>query len=67
MPIHCPITFPRLSEDDMRAIDYAVMGHAFATHTQLGRLCDESVYQRSWVNITHHQVTLSTIRIDRKI
>jgi GxxExxY protein len=22
------------------------MGHAFATHTQLGRLCDESVYQR---------------------
>lgn len=46
MPIHCPITFPRLTEDDMRAIDYPVMGHAFATHSQLGRLCDESVYQR---------------------
>jgi GxxExxY protein len=46
MPIHCPISFPRLSEDDMRAIDYAVMGHAFATHRKLGRMCDESVYQR---------------------
>lgn len=28
MPIHCPITFPRLSEDEMRTIDYKVMGHA---------------------------------------
>ena len=46
MPIHCPISFPRLAEDEMRAIDYPVMGHAFATHQQLGRLCDESVYQR---------------------
>ena len=45
MPIYCPITFPRLSEDDMRTIDYQVMGHAFATHRKLGRLCDESVYQ----------------------
>ncbi len=29
----------------MRTIDYTVMGHAFATHRELGRLCDESVYQ----------------------
>ncbi len=29
----------------MREIDYTVMGHAFATHSNLGRLCDESVYQ----------------------
>lgn len=45
MPIYCPITFPRLSEVDMREIDFAVIGHAFATHRKLGRLCDESVYQ----------------------
>jgi len=45
MPIDCPITLPRLSEDEMREIDYAVMGHVFAAHRELGRLCDESVYQ----------------------
>lgn len=45
MPTDCPITFPKLSDDEMRTIDYAVMGHAFATHPGLGRLCDESVYQ----------------------
>ncbi len=44
MPIYCPITFPRLSEDEMHTIDYTVMGHAFATHRELGRLCDESLY-----------------------
>ncbi len=46
MPIHCNIDFPRLSEDEMRTIDYAVMRHVFDTHNELGRLCDESVYQR---------------------
>lgn len=46
MPIRCEIEFPRLCEDEMRAIDYVVMGHAFDTHNELGRLCDESVYQR---------------------
>lgn len=45
MPIDCPITFPQLSNDEMRTIDYTVMGHAFGTHRELGRLCDESVYQ----------------------
>jgi len=29
----------------MGPLDYAVMKHAFATHSTLGRLCDESVYQ----------------------
>lgn len=45
MPVSCPIAIPRLSDDEMRAIDYEVMGHAFAAHRELGRLCDESVYQ----------------------
>ena len=45
MPIHCPIVFPRLTEDEMRPLDFEVMRHAFATHTALGHLCDESVYQ----------------------
>lgn len=45
MPTHCPIVFPRLTEDEMRPLDFEVMRHAFATHTALGHLCDESVYQ----------------------
>jgi GxxExxY protein len=53
MPTICPITFPRLSDDEMRPIDYQVMGHAFATHCKLGRLCDESVYQRELLSRLH--------------
>jgi len=45
MPIHCPIAFARLTEAEMRNLDYEVMRHAFATHKALGCLCDESVYQ----------------------
>ena len=45
MPVHCPIPFARLSEDEMRTIDFEVMRHAFAAHKTLGCLCDESIYQ----------------------
>lgn len=48
MPTMCRITFPRLTEDEMRAVDYRVMAHAFATHNELGRLCDESVYESTF-------------------
>ena len=47
MPIEYRIKVTRLSEDEMRAIDYRVMSHVFATQNELGRLCDESVYQLS--------------------
>jgi GxxExxY protein len=45
MPIHVPITFPRLTEAEMLEVDYVVMDHAFASHRELGRLCDELNYQ----------------------
>ena len=50
MPIHCPIDFPRLTTDEMRDLDYQVMAHAFAAQNELGRLCDESVYQANLAN-----------------
>ena len=50
MPIHCPIRFPRLTTDEMRDLDYQVMAHAFAAQNELGRLCDESVYQANLAN-----------------
>jgi hypothetical protein len=45
MPIHVPITFPRLTEAEMLEVDFAVMKHAFACHRELGRLCEELNYQ----------------------
>lgn len=45
MPITCPITFPRLSTEEFRSLDYKIMGLAFACHKEIGRLADESVYQ----------------------
>ncbi len=49
MPVQCEIVFPRLTNDDMKAVDYRVMGHAFATHNELGCLADEAVYQREFL------------------
>ncbi|EMI17968.1 hypothetical protein RMSM_05113 [Rhodopirellula maiorica SM1] len=49
MPVLLPIELPRLNEDEMRNIDYQVMGCAFAIHNELGRLCDEQVYQCDFV------------------
>lgn len=45
VPIYCPIEFPRIDEDEMRTIDYAVMAQVFATQNELGPLADEAVYQ----------------------
>ena len=45
MPITSPVSFPRLTAAEMREIDYEVMKHAFDIHRELGRLCDERIYQ----------------------
>ena len=44
MPIHCPTPIQNLSADDFEKIDYHVMGHAYASQNELGRLCDECAY-----------------------
>lgn len=46
MPIVCPIQIRPLSAEEFQEVDYRVMGHAFASQTELGRLCEEGVYQR---------------------
>jgi GxxExxY protein len=45
MPISCPIKFSPISRDEYRKLDYQVMQHVFACHNELGRLCDEVIYQ----------------------
>ncbi len=44
MPIHCPIKIKRLSPTQFEDIDYRVMGHAYSSQNELGRLCDECAY-----------------------
>jgi GxxExxY protein len=45
MAIHCPVTLACLSAAEFEAIDYRVMGHAYASQNELGRLCDECAYE----------------------
>ncbi len=45
MPIHCPITPACLSAGEFEKLDYRVMGHAYASQNELGRLCDECAYE----------------------
>lgn len=45
MPIHCPMKISRLSADEFEQLDYRVMGHAYASQNELGRFCDEGVYE----------------------
>ena len=45
MPVHCPVTIKNLSSDEFEKLDYRVMGHAYASQNELGRLCDECAYE----------------------
>ena len=45
MPIHCPLTIRPLSEEEFAVIDRSVMACAYASQNELGRLCEERVYE----------------------
>jgi GxxExxY protein len=45
MPVHCPVQIRSLDAAAFEALDYRVMAHAYASHNELGRLCDECAYQ----------------------
>ena len=45
MPITSPITLSPISQKEFAQLDYDVMRHAFECQSQLGRLCDEVIYQ----------------------
>ena len=45
MPIASPIVLRPISQQEFAAIDYRVMRAAFASQNELGRLCDEVIYQ----------------------
>src|SRR6185436_18963094 len=43
--IHVSVPIRRLSKDEFRQLDYEVMRHAFTCQNELGRFCDEGIYQ----------------------
>ena len=45
MPIHCSLCIRSLSADEFEQRDYRVMGQSYACQNELGRLCDEAVYE----------------------
>lgn len=45
MPIECSIAFSPFRREEFAALDYAVTGHAFDAHHEIGRLVDEAIYQ----------------------
>jgi GxxExxY protein len=47
MPIRCSQQFEWIEEDEFRALDYRVMGYAFAIHNDLGPVFNEKVYQHA--------------------
>lgn len=45
MPISTPFPLRPIGQEEFAKIDYQVMRHAFASHNEMGRLCDEVIYQ----------------------
>lgn len=45
MPIDTPVTLHPLGRKEFGQLDYCVMRHTFECQNQLGRLCDEVIYQ----------------------
>ena len=45
MPIASPLSSNPIEQEEFAQLDYVVMRHAFECQNQLGRLCDELIYQ----------------------
>jgi hypothetical protein len=45
MPVNCPLDVEPQTAEALQELDYRVMGHAYASQNELGRLCEETVYQ----------------------
>jgi GxxExxY protein len=46
MPIHCPITTKRISQNEFKQLASEVMHHVFAIHNEFGRFFDEQIYKK---------------------
>ena len=58
MPFHCPLPIHSLSREEFEERDRVVMSCAYASQNELGRLCDERVYENDMA------VRLRAVRFD---
>lgn len=50
MPIQCHFAVDSISQPQFYEVDYRVMNHAFNIQNELGRLCNESIYQSEMIH-----------------
>src|SRR5437867_3303393 len=62
MPIFSPISILPIDQDAFAQIDYHVMCHAFDSQNQLGRLCDEVIYQNDLTPQSRKRLEFQTER-----
>ena len=53
MPFHCPLPIRSLSREEFEERDRIVMSCAYASQNELGRLCDERVYENDMAARLH--------------
>jgi GxxExxY protein len=46
MPIHCPISTTRISQEEFKQLASEVMHHVYAIHNEFGRLFNEAIYKK---------------------
>ena len=63
MPIHCPLSIRSLSAGEFEQRDFRIMGHCYACQNELGRLCDEGVYE---ADLNHTEIQFVTLTRDVK-
>ncbi len=68
MPIISPQDLHPINQEEFAKLDYRVMRIAFECQNELGRLCEESIYQNDlvtrtpqWVNLGRHKIQLISL------
>jgi len=52
MPVKHSVMIEPISEDEFHLLDHKIMGIVFSMHKELGRFCDEKIYQNELATVT---------------
>lgn len=63
MPIRCSVPIRSVSKEEFRKLDYEVMRHAFTCQGELGRSCDEDIYEADM----HLRLLADGIEVKREV
>ncbi len=60
MPVNHNVRIMPVSEDEFHLLDHKIMGIVFSVQKDLGRFCDEKIYQNE-INFNHNKIEFVTI------